>query len=265
MDYILQRHPHVDDPPYNKRRRKIRRLVDEYKKNPAVLPLVHYTDEENEIWRMVLIKLKPLHIKYASKIYLEGWDKLNFPTEAIPELREISNNLNTLCGFRLIPIEGFVDSKSFLSCFRNHTMYCTQYVRHSSKPFFSDEPDIIHEVLGHTPLFTNKEIVSVYELIGKLAFQADAKQMIEIERLAWFTVEAGLIEEAGEIKVLGTAILSSIGELEYCVSDEVEKRPFDIEEVVNTPFDPYIMQHKLFFIRSTASWREQIEQYFKLN
>ncbi len=265
MDYILQRHPHVDDPPYNKRRRRIRHLVDEYKNNPAVLPLVNYTDEENEIWRTVLGKLKPLHTKHASKIYLEGWDKLNFPAETIPELREISNKLETLCGFRLIPVEGFVDSKSFLSCFRNHTMFCTQYVRHSSKPFFSDEPDIIHEVLGHTPLFTNEEMVSIYELIGKLAFQADEKQLIEIERLAWFTIEAGLIEEAGEIKVLGTAILSSTGELEYCVSDEVEKRPFDIEEAVNTPFDPYIMQRKLFFIHSIASWRNQIEQYFRLN
>jgi phenylalanine-4-hydroxylase len=230
-----------------------------------VVPLVNYTDEENKIWRMVLKKLKPLHTKYASKIYLDGWNKLNFPTETIPELREISNKLKTLFGFRLIPVEGFVDSKSFLSCFRNHTMFCTQYVRHSSKPLFSDEPDIIHEVIGHTPLFTNKEMVSIYELIGKLAFQADEKQLIEIERLAWFTIEAGLIEEAGEIKILGTAILSSIGELQYCVSDIVEKRPFVIEEVINTPFDPYQMQRKLFFIRSIATLRKEIEQYFQLN
>lgn len=265
MDYILQRHPHVDDPAYNERRRKIRLLVKEYYENPSVMPLVHYTEEENEIWRTTLKTLKPLHDKYASKIYLEGWDKLGLPPDAIPELRDVSKHLQNVCGFRLIPIEGFVDSKSFLSCLRNHTMFCTQYVRHPSKPLFSDEPDIIHELLGHTPMFTNKQMVEIYELIGRLAHQADAKRLIAVERLAWFTMEAGLIEEEGEIKVLGTAILSSVGELQYCASDEVEKKPFVIEEVVDTPFDPYKMQSKLFFILSPAILKQEIERYFGLN
>jgi phenylalanine-4-hydroxylase len=263
MDYILQRHPHVDDPVYNQRRRKIRLLVKQYHKDPTVLPLVNYTDEENEIWRTILKTLRPLHRKYASKIYLEGWKKLCFPADVIPELRAVSESLEKVCGFKLIPIEGFVDSKSFLSCLRTHSMFCTQYVRHPSKPLFSDEPDIIHELLGHTPMFTNRHMVEIYELIGKLAYRADAQRLIEIERLAWFTMEAGLIEEEGEIKVLGTAILSSVGELKYSVSNKVRKRPFVMEEVVNTSFDPYVMQDKLFFIRSIAALRKEIKQYFK--
>lgn len=262
MDYILQRHPHINDPVYNKRRRKIRRLVKRYQANPTLLPLINYTDEENEIWRSLVKKLRPLHMRYASRIYLDGLKKLHFADDTIPELRDISEKLNSVCGFKLIPIEGFVDSKSFLSCLRDHSMLCTQYVRHSSKPFFSDEPDIIHELLGHTPLFTNEKMVAIYELIGRLAYEADAARLVAIERLAWFTMEAGLIEEEGNVKVLGTAILSSVAELKYCVSNKVEKRPFVIEEVVNTPFDPYNMQSKLFFIASTTTLKREIEQYF---
>jgi len=262
MDYILQRHPYIDDPAYNKRRRKISRLVKQYHGNPTEPPVINYTAEENEIWRILLNELRPLHERYASQIYLEGFQKLRFTDDAIPELRDISDKLERVCGFKLIPIEGFVDSRSFLSCLRNHSMLCTQYVRHSSKPLFSDEPDIIHELLGHTPFFTNESMVAIYELIGKLAYEADEKRLVAIERLAWFTMEAGMIEEEGKLKVIGTAILSSVGELQYCVSNKVEKRPFVIDEVVNTPFDPYHMQPKLFFIPSPTSLKHQIEQYF---
>jgi len=262
MDYILQRHPYVDDALYNQRRHRISGLVKEYHANPTVAPIIEYTEAENQIWRALLKRLKPLHKKYASRMYLEGFKKLHFTPDEIPELRDVSDKLECICGFKLIPIEGFVDSRSFLSCLRNHCMLCTQYVRHFSKPFFSDEPDIIHELLGHTPFFTNPEMVGLYETIGRLAYEADSGRLVAIERLAWFTMEAGLIEEDGKLKVMGTAILSSIGELKHCASDQVEKRPFVMDEVVNTSFDPYQMQPKLFFVHSIAGLRNEIERYF---
>ena len=43
----------------------------------------------------------------------------------------------------------------------------------------------------------------------------------------WFTVEFGLTRQNGEIKAFGAGLLSSFGELEYCLSDKPEVRPFD--------------------------------------
>lgn len=43
----------------------------------------------------------------------------------------------------------------------------------------------------------------------------------------WFTVEFGLCRQDGQIKAFGAGLLSSFGELQYCLSSEPELRPFD--------------------------------------
>ena len=39
--------------------------------------------------------------------------------------------------------------------------------------------------------------------------------MLALKRFSWFSIEFGLIEEAGEVKVFGAGILSSTGEIPF--------------------------------------------------
>ena len=52
----------------------------------------------------------------------------------------------------------------------------------------------------------------------------------------WFTIEFGLCRQDGEIRAYGAGILSSFGELKYCLTDEPAKLPLDPEVTCNTEY-----------------------------
>jgi phenylalanine-4-hydroxylase len=56
-------------------------------------------------------------------------------------------------------------------------------------------------------------------------------------------------------------LLSSYSELEHAFSDEVERRKFNLEEVINTPYDYSDMQPLLFVIPSYAYLKEVTKQF----
>src|SRR5438309_1002021 len=82
-------------------------------------------------------------------------------------------------------------------------------------------------------------------LIGKAAHETpDPLQVLALKRFSWFSIEFGLMEEAGAVKVFGAGILSSTGEIPFSLSDEVVHRPFVTDEVIATDYDPSRMQDK---------------------
>ncbi|MBB01408.1 MAG: hypothetical protein CMJ47_02060 [Planctomyces sp.] len=81
-----------------------------------------------------------------------------------------------------------------------------------------------------------------------------------IERVYWFTVEFGLVEESGRPRALGAGLLSSVGELRACASTP-ELCPFDLDRIAASPYDPTRMQERLFvapctdrLVAETLSW-----------
>jgi len=59
------------------------------------------------------------------------------------------------------------------------------------------------------------------------------EQRENIKRLAWFGTEFGLARQNQELKVFGTRLLSSFGEIENVMSKNVPILSFTIENVLN--------------------------------
>ena len=125
---------------------------------------------------------------------------------------------------------------------------------------FAVLPDIFHDAFGHLPTHSHKVFADYLQLFGKTALQAKTEeQIMQMQRLYWFTVEYGLIEEDGKIKCAGSGHMSGIKELHYSLTPAVEKRPFVLEDVVNQNFNPHILQPVLFVLQSFDELYEAME------
>ncbi len=255
-------HPGANDLEYRQRRDYIASCAKKFRETGRITD-VEYTPEEQNVWRFVAEKLEELQQQYASPFYLRAKKDLGFTNDRIPQLSEMNRRLQELTGFRLAPIEGLVETRGFLSWLSYRTMLCTQYIRHHSHPAYTPEPDIVHEAIGHIPMFTNPNFADFSQFIGHGARIATDKQLEELGRLYWFTVEFGLVEHEGNIKAYGAGLLSSFGELEHAFSDKVERRPFDLEEVINQDYSYSDMQKILYVIPSYAELKEQTRKYIE--
>jgi phenylalanine-4-hydroxylase len=255
-------HPGANDPAYRERRDYIASLSKKFRET-GVITDVDYNEEEQEIWRHVARKLEELHKKFASPFYLKAKQDLGITNDRIPQLSAMSRRLTETTGFRLAPIEGLVDTRAFLSWLSYRVMLSTQYIRHASRPDYTPEPDIVHEIIGHQPMFTNPAFADYSQFVGHGARRANDQQLEELGRLYWFTVEFGLVDHEGETKAYGAGLLSSYGELEHAFSDNVERRPFDLEQVINHDYTYSDMQPVLYVIPSYAELREVTRKYIE--
>jgi len=255
-------HPGANDEKYRERRDYIASLAKKFRQTGEITD-VDYTDEEEGVWRHVAGRLEELQAKHASGFYLRAKKDLGISNDRIPQLTEMNRRLKELTGFRLAPIEGLVETRGFLSWLSYRTMLSTQYIRHHSRPEYTPEPDIVHEAIGHIPMFTNPNFADFSQFIGHGARIANDTQLEELGRLYWFTVEYGLIKRDGDVKAYGAGLLSSYGELEHAFTDNVERRPFDLDEVIASSYDYSEMQPVLYVIPSYTELKEVTRRYIE--
>jgi phenylalanine-4-hydroxylase len=236
-------HPGFRDPAYRARRNEIARLALSYREGPV--PEVEYSGQEHQTWREVWMNLAPLHHRYACRQYHEGESAVRLDRKSVPQLREVNVALGRATGFSLRPVAGLVGDRTFLGYLARDTFLATQYMRHPSRPLYTPEPDVVHELIGHAPTFCEPSFARLNRAFGRAAERVDPETLAKVARLYWYTLEFGVCRERGELKAYGAGLLSSFGELGG-FEGRARLEPFDLEAIARTPYDPTDYQCKLF-------------------
>jgi phenylalanine-4-hydroxylase len=252
-------HPGFRDPVYRARRNEIARVALAYTAGDPV-PRVDYSDAEHAVWRAVCEKLAPVHERYACREYRASCALLALDRMRIPQLVDVNAIVQPRTGFRMIPVAGLVASRTFLTQLANRTFLATQYIRHESRPLYTPEPDVIHELIGHAASFSQPTLARLNYLFGQAAARADDTAITELERVYWYTAEFGLVAEDGAPKAYGAGLLSSFGELGRFEAS-ASLRPFDPVAAAARPYDPTDYQAVLYVVPSLDELTTTIERW----
>lgn len=143
----------------------------------------------------------------------------------------ISKFLQSTTGFRLRPVGGLLTQREFLNGLALKVFHSTQYIRHHEKPYYSPEPDIVHELVGHAPLLANQDFADFSHMIGLASLGASEEELMRLAAIYWYTIEFGICKQDNELRVYGAGILSGLTELKHCLTDKAKYFPLDTEEI----------------------------------
>lgn len=254
-------HPGFRDTAYRKRRNQIAQIAVDYRRGQTI-PDAPYTDAEHQVWRLVWESLAPVHARFACSDYLDYLHRVALPHDRIPGLQAVSDKIHGFSGFRLEPAAGLVQPQVFLGALSRGIFLSTQYIRHSSTPLYTPEPDVVHDVIGHAAVLAHPELAHLHRLFGQAAERATtADALSRLGHVYWFTIEFGVLRENGALKAYGAGLLSSAGEL--AAIEHAALRPLDFGEMETQAFDVTQYQPILYCADSFSQICASFEAYLR--
>jgi phenylalanine-4-hydroxylase len=169
----------------------------------------------------------------------------------VPQLKDVSQVLMEHTGWSVTGVPALIGFTEFFQLLANKQFPVATFIRTREDFDYIQEPDVFHEVFGHTPPLTDNRFAAFCEAYGKAGLAADAKDHFMLARLFWFTVEFGMVHTDEGIRAYGSGIMSSPGELTYAVESDIpERKSFDPVDVLRTPYRIDIFQPIYFVIDS---------------
>ena len=198
--------------------------------------------------------------------HLDRARAINLVRDHIPHLQgseSVNHFLKQLTGWQSRAVPGYLPAKAFFGCLANRDFPTTITIRPKKSIDYLPEPDIFHDIFGHVPLHADPVFADFLQTYGQAALATDDPFHVDrLARLFWFTVEFGLVQEEGKVKLYGSGLISSPGESKHALnSPEVDRRPFNLDEVCDTSFEIDHYQPILFVLDSFEQLRDAMNDY----
>lgn len=211
-----------------------------------------FSADEHAMWDRLFTRQSAMLPGRAAEAFLRGLDVLKLSRPGIPDYRELNARLMAATGWQVVAVPGLIPDDVFFDHLANRRFPAGNFIRAPEQLDYLQEPDVFHDVFGHVPMLADPIFADYMAAYGRgglrsLGFGA----LHKLARLYWYTVEFGLIEEAGGLRIYGAGIVSSYGESVFALDDPSPNRlGFDLLRLMRTNYRIDDYQQAYFVISS---------------
>jgi phenylalanine-4-hydroxylase len=211
-----------------------------------------FSADEHLMWDRLFARQSAMLPGRAAEAFLRGLDVLKLSDTGIPDYVDLNARLMAATGWQVVAVPGLVPDAVFFDHLAKRRFPAGNFIRRPDQLDYLEEPDVFHDIFGHVPMLADPVFADYMEAYGKgglrsLGFGA----LHKLARLYWYTVEFGLIKEAGGLRIYGAGIVSSFGESVFALDDASPNRlGFDLTRVMRTQYRIDDYQQNYFVIPS---------------
>jgi phenylalanine-4-hydroxylase len=211
-----------------------------------------YSAAEHDRWDRLFTRAGRTLKNRACDEYISALQALQLSESGIPDLERLSDRLEKITGWRVVPVRELVPDDVFFDHLANRRFPAGAFIRPERELDYLQEPDIFHDVFGHVPLLANPVYADFMQAYGKGGQRALALgQLKNLARLYWYTVEFGLLQSPNGLRIFGAGILSSTTESVFALEDPSPNRVgFNLERVMRTNYIIDDFQQTYFVVDS---------------
>jgi phenylalanine-4-hydroxylase len=211
-----------------------------------------YSPEEHAVWKTLHERQMKLLPQVACSAFVEGMRALPMSSEGIPDFKELSRALLPCTGWQVVAVPGLVPEDVFFEHLAHRRFPAGNFIRSAQSLDYLQEPDVFHDVFGHLPMLMHPVMADFIQAYGQAGQRAQRLgKLEELARVYWYTVEFGLVREAGDVRIYGAGIASSFTESLFSVqSDSPNRIGFDLERVMRSRYRIDDFQENYFVLDS---------------
>jgi phenylalanine-4-hydroxylase len=214
----------------------------------AVTLELEFQPREHDTWRALYDAQEECRRSRAHPVFVRGLAELRIGRDGVPSLRDVNRRLLARTGWRGVPVSGLEGPVSFFAGLARREFPIGSFIRNVEDSSYTPAPDVFHDLYGHLPFLADPHYADFCVRFGTaaLAFAGFPEAIRQFERVFWFGVEFPLIKTPVGRRIFGGGILSSHAESIYCLSDQPEVRPFDLDDIRRREFRIDIVQPLLY-------------------
>jgi len=223
-----------------------------------------YSAAEHNRWDRLFKRSRAILRERACDEFIAALNALELSQSGIPHMGRLSDRLEKLTGWRVVPVSDLVPDEVFFNHLANRRFPAGAFIRPEQEMDYLQEPDIFHDVFGHVPLLANPVYANFMEAYGQGGQRAmRLGHLPNLARLYWYTVEFGLMRTHSGMRIFGAGIMSSYTESVFALeSDSPNRLAFNLERVMRTKYIIDDFQQSYFVIDSFDKLLEECYQDF---